>query len=183
MTADLRVVVRVATAEDAAALAELGRETFRETFVEGFAVPYTAADVAAYFADAFTPERVEETMASARIRWWIALDDARPVGFAMVGPCGLPHPEASKEHGELKRLYLLRSHQNASLGRTLFAASLAWLDATYYGNPLWIGVWSGNEKAQRFYRRHGFEKVGEYHFPVGQTMDHEFIFRRDAGYR
>lgn len=43
-----------------------------------------------------------------------------------------------------------------------------------------MGVWSGNHKAQRFYRAYGFDKVGEYGFPVGAWTDHEFIFRRDA---
>ncbi len=168
---------RIAGPEDAEALAALGRETFRETFVEGFGVPYSAADVATYFAAAFTPEKVRSDLAAPRVRWWIAEDEGRPVGFAMAGPCGLPHPEASRDHGELKRLYLLRSHQGTSLGRALFDESLAWLTTTF-GDPLWIGVWSGNEKAQRFYLRNGFTKVGDYHFPVGETRDHEFILRR-----
>jgi ribosomal protein S18 acetylase RimI-like enzyme len=43
---------------------------------------------------------------------------------------------------------------------------------------IWIGVWSENLGAQRFYARRGFEKVGEYGFPVGKTLDHEFILRR-----
>ena len=45
---------------------------------------------------------------------------------------------------------------------------------------VWIGVWSENHGAQRFYARHGFEKVGEYGFTVGRTVDHEFILRRSA---
>jgi RimJ/RimL family protein N-acetyltransferase len=44
---------------------------------------------------------------------------------------------------------------------------------------LWIGVWSENHAAQRLYARKGFTRVGEYLFRVGQTRDHEFIFRRD----
>ena len=46
------------------------------------------------------------------------------------------------------------------------------------GGPLWIGVWSGNEKAQRLYAAYGFEKAGEYEYPVGAWRDHEFILRR-----
>jgi RimJ/RimL family protein N-acetyltransferase len=41
-------------------------------------------------------------------------------------------------------------------------------------------VWSENHGAQRFYAREGFEKVGEYGFKVGRTVDHEFILRRRA---
>jgi ribosomal protein S18 acetylase RimI-like enzyme len=39
-------------------------------------------------------------------------------------------------------------------------------------------VWSENFGAQRFYARYGFEKAGEYLFPVGDTHDLEFILRR-----
>jgi ribosomal protein S18 acetylase RimI-like enzyme len=39
-------------------------------------------------------------------------------------------------------------------------------------------VWSENFGAQRFYARYGFEKAGEYLFPVGDTNDLEFILRR-----
>ena len=44
--------------------------------------------------------------------------------------------------------------------------------------PLWIGVWSGNDKAQRLYAAYGFEKAGEYDYPIGAWRDHEFILRR-----
>ena len=48
------------------------------------------------------------------------------------------------------------------------------------GRDLWIGVWSQNFGAQRFYARYGFGKVGDYEFPVGRVRDHEFILRRGA---
>ena len=44
--------------------------------------------------------------------------------------------------------------------------------------PLWIGVWSGNAKAQKLYGAYGFEKAGEYKYPVGSWYDDEFILRR-----
>jgi ribosomal protein S18 acetylase RimI-like enzyme len=62
------------------------------------------------------------------------------------------------------------------VGEALMAAALAWLEAP--GRRLWIGVWSMNHGAQRFYGRYGFGKVGEYLFPVGGTRDHEFILSR-----
>ena len=41
-----------------------------------------------------------------------------------------------------------------------------------------LSVYSENHGAQRFYERYGFTKVGEYGFPVGKTVDHEFILKR-----
>src|SRR5690606_8081816 len=99
------------------------------------------------------------------------------VGHAAVGPCGLPHPEASADDGELKRLYLMASHQSAGWGGRLFDAAMGWLERDG-PRTLWIGVWSENAGAQRFYARRGFEKVGEYIFPVGRVRDLEYILRR-----
>jgi hypothetical protein len=39
-------------------------------------------------------------------------------------------------------------------------------------------VWSENHGAQRLYARYGFDKIGEYGFPVGQTIDREFILKQ-----
>jgi ribosomal protein S18 acetylase RimI-like enzyme len=48
------------------------------------------------------------------------------------------------------------------------------------GAGQWLGVWSGNLKAQRLYAAYGFERVGGYAFPVGRWRDDEFIMRRPA---
>ena len=78
--------------------------------------------------------------------------------------------------GEVKRLYVRREAQNLKIGARLVEAALDWLEAP--GRRLWIGVWSKNLGAQRFYGRYGFHKVGEYLFPVGGTRDEEFILSR-----
>ncbi len=105
--------------------------------------------------------------------------DGEAIGYALAGPCALPHPEVTPGCGELKRIYFLRSRQGSGLGGRLFAQVIGWLQAAG-PRPVWIGVWSENHGAQRFYARNGFEKVGEYGFQVGATTDREFILRRTA---
>jgi ribosomal protein S18 acetylase RimI-like enzyme len=75
------------------------------------------------------------------------------------------------------RCDLLRDYQNGGVGRALFEQVLQWLERDG-PRTLWIGVWSENFGAQRFYGRYGFERVGDYEFVVGNTRDHEFILRR-----
>ncbi len=91
----------------------------------------------------------------------------------------LAAPQVAPGDGELKRLYLLQAHQGGGSGGRLFDTALDWLlrDGP---RTLWIGVWSENFGAQRFYARHGFVKAGEYAFEVGRVRDREFILRRDA---
>ena len=45
--------------------------------------------------------------------------------------------------------------------------------------PIFVREPSDAERA-RLYGRHGFVKVGEYGFPVGETIDREFILRRST---
>jgi len=78
---------------------------------------------------------------------------------------------------ETKRIYLAGPAQGAGVGGRLFDEVMDWM-AAQAPPDIWIGVWSQNLGAQRFYARRGFEKVGEYGFPVGKTLDREFILRR-----
>jgi len=69
--------------------------------------------------------------------------------------------------------------QGKGLGTHLMQAAMDWL-LRNGPRALWLGVWSGNPGAQRFYARYGFRQAGEYQFAVGQTRDRELIFTRPA---
>jgi len=171
--------IRRATPADAAPLAALKLATFRETFVEGFAIPYPADARARFEAESYGVDVVRADLESPASASWIAEADGRPVGYAAVGPCKLPHPEVEPGAAELRQLYLRREAQGAGLADRLMAQALAHLAATRPG-PVWLGVWSGNARAQAYYRRHGFRDVGTYRFPVGlDWYDDELIYRRD----
>ena len=173
-------VLRRATPADAEALSAIGAQTFAETFGH----LYPAADLQAFLAEAYGLVRTTRDLADPAKAAWLVEGDGpdgpEAIGYAQVGPCELPHPEVTPASGELKRFYFLKAWQNRGLGRGLFDAAIGWL-LREGPRDLWIGVWSENLGAQRFYGRQGFEKVGEYGFRVGQTVDHEFILRRPAG--
>ena len=161
-----------ATPSDAEVLAELGRETFVATFAH----LYPPEDLRDFIAETYTPEAFAAAIEDPAHALWLTQTDGRAIGYVQAGPCALPHPDVTPECGEVKRLYVRREHQHAGHGAALFQAALDWLARP--GRVLWIGVWSNNHGAQRFYGRHGFEKVGEYQFAVGNTRDNEFILRR-----
>ncbi len=169
-------VIRRADPSDADVLAELGARTFSDTFAH----LYPPQDLAAFLAEACSLERTRADLANPDKALWLVETDGQAVGYALAGPCDLPHPDVTPASGELKRFYLLKDWQGGGVGRRLFAEIMAWLERDG-PRDIWIGVWSENFGAQRFYGREGFSKVGEYGFRVGDTVDHEFILRRVAG--
>ena len=168
------MTIRQATPADAALLCALSEQTFVQTFGH----LYPAQDLAAYLADAYPLARQREQLESGQYAAWILELGGEAVGFAFAGPCGLPHAQVRSGDGELKRLYVLAAHHNAGWGRQLMDAAMVWLQARF--DRLWVGVWSENDGAQRFYARYGFERVGHYEFPVGRVRDLEYILRRES---
>jgi len=169
-------VIRRADPSDAAVLADLGARTFSDTFAH----LYPPHDLATFLAEAYGLERTQRDLDDPAKALWLVEADGAAIGYALAGPCDLPHPEVTPSCGELKRFYLLKGWQGGGLGGRLFSEVMAWLERDGPRN-IWIGVWSENLGAQRFYERHGFTKVGEYGFRVGGTVDHEFILRRVGG--
>lgn len=167
------LTIRRATARDAEALSEIGALTFTETFAH----LYPPEDLRAFLAEAYGLERTRADLAHPRKASWLVESDGEVVGYATAGTCELPHPDVGPDSFELKRFYLLKAHQNGGIGGRLWAEVLDWMLAQHPAD-LWIGVWSENHGAQRFYKRQGFERAGEYGFRVGSTVDHEFILRR-----
>lgn len=167
--------IRQATVTDADTLSALSAEAF----VQAFGPMYPPEDLQDFIATAYAPAKQAQAIAGpGSAVFLLEDDDGRAVGYASVGPCGLPHDDVRPGDGELKRLYLLRHVQNGGWGGRLFDAAIDWLQQ---GGPrrIWIGVYSENFGAQRFYERRGWTKVGQYHYAVGTIRDLEWILRKD----
>jgi ribosomal protein S18 acetylase RimI-like enzyme len=165
--------IRRATPADAETIARIGAETFGEAFAH----LYPPGDLAAFLAEAHSVERARADLADPAKALWLVEQDGEAIGYALAGPCKLPHPEVTPACGELDRIYIRAGRQGGGAGSRLLAETLAWLEKDG-PRRIWIGVWSENLGAQRLYARLGFEAVGTYEFIVGNTRDHEFIMRR-----
>ncbi len=151
----------------------------RRTFTETFGHLYPPADLAHYLDTAYAPAQLAEELANPQAYWQLVLDDVgEAVAYLECLPAHLPHPDVQPTHGEIERIYVRADQQGKGLGKLLLNVALDHLGERYPGAPQWLGVWSENHKAQAFYRAFGFDKAGEYEFPVGETRDREFIFRR-----
>lgn len=169
-----KTFIRRVTVAEADKLSDLSTATFTETFGH----LYLPQDLQAFLSESHSPDAWARKLVDPGIAAWIAeLEDGAPVGFIAAGTCKLPIENREPSAGEIQQLYVLAKYHNLRLGSELMDIGLEWL-AEQGRDPLYIGVWSENLGAQRFYERYGFRKVGEYGFPVGATVDREFILKR-----
>jgi ribosomal protein S18 acetylase RimI-like enzyme len=163
---------------DAALLAELGGRTFYETFVESC----RPEDMRAYLDAAFGTAQQAAELADARSTFLIAEagDDktAVAVGYAKLFACvETPDCVAGNAPVELARLYVLREWLGSGAGAALMRELLE--AARRAGHEtIWLGVWEHNERAIAFYRKWGFEVVGEHIFQVGDDPQNDLLMAR-----
>ncbi len=167
------VVYRDAQAEDTEALAALGRKTFVDTFGH----LYPPADLAAFCDEIYAPRAQAAIIAHPRTHIRIAAQGAEFVGYCQMGEFKLPFDPGGRRAMEIHRLYVIKRVQGAGVAGALMDWALTQMRA-HGAQDAFLGVYQDNPRAQRFYMRHGFEIVGTYKYPVGATIDDEFIMRR-----
>jgi ribosomal protein S18 acetylase RimI-like enzyme len=165
-------VLREAARADIAALASLAQDTYIETF----GMLYRPEDLAAFFAEVLSEAAIAAEMEDPRVAYRVVEADRRLIGYCKLGPVKVP-VEPAEPALELRQLYLRQSAQGRGLGDALMAWALE--EARARGARLcYLSVYSENQRAQRFYRRHGFQHGGEYRFMVGEQADREFWWWR-----
>lgn len=169
------VAIRRATADDAAALAEFGARTFFETF----AADNTPEDMQLYLAATWSPELQRAEILDAGLDTLLACDSRGTLaGFAQLRAAHAPAGMATVNPVELKRFYVDKPWQGQGLAHELMRAVET--HARMRGaRELWLGVFERNERAQAFYRKHGFRQVGTQIFVVGTDPQTDHIMLRE----
>lgn len=164
------IVYRDAAVSDAAALAEFSARTFVDTFGH----LYPPEDLRAFLAATYGAAIQAKEIADSETRYTLALNGERIVGYCKMGAVDMDvDAEGARE---LHRLYVDGETKGAGVAQTLMDDMLAWARGQG-ARAVYLSVWEDNHRAQRFYKRYGFEHVGEHDFMVGKTADHDFIWR------
>jgi ribosomal protein S18 acetylase RimI-like enzyme len=168
------MIFRSAEPADAAALAALGRDSF----IDKFGHMYTPADLAAFLDQVHSDTAVAAEIADPNRLYRLAEADGALVAYCKLGlGTGWPEHARGRKAIELKQLYTAPGLTGKGIGKAMMDWAIA--EARARGaDEIQLSVWSGNEGAQRFYARYGFEKVADITFRVGEQIDDEFLFAR-----
>ena len=163
--------VRLARADEAAALAELGRRLFAATFARD----NDPAQLERYLATAYTPELQAAELADPAVTSLLACDAAGTlVGFAQLRRIRPPACVLDASALELQRFYVDQAWHGRGVAPMLMRAVCA--AAAAVARTLWLGVWERNLRAQGFYLKIGFTPVGTQTFMFGTEAQTDQIW-------
>lgn len=174
----MAVVVRPAGPGDAGVLAEVAAATF------ALACPphVTQQAIDTFIAGVLSEACFQGYLGDPDRDLFVSVADEQVTGYAMVvhGEPADPDVRAAltlRPTAELSKIYVLPDHHGAGTSRLLMAASIEAAKSRGAAG-VWLGVNQENERAQRFYAKSGFARVGTKRFLVGDRYEDDFVFER-----
>ena len=164
--------VRLATLDDIAALAPFAEWIFRTTFDY---IPYSQANLERYLSASFSDAFFRRAIDAGEML--MAESGGQCIAYSQMSALDMPVQKPQEPNQQICRLYVHPDYQGAGLAQQMMQRMLE----SAANQTLYLSVYHENLRAQRFYQRHGFRKIGEYDYFVGDHIDREWIMQRDAG--
>ncbi|MCW1959335.1 MAG: GNAT family N-acetyltransferase [Mycobacterium sp.] len=164
----MEISVTPAAVGDVAELAVVAAATFPLACPDSVA----AEDIAAFVATHLSEARFAEYLAAPERVVLAAREEGRIIGYAM-----LIRGTGDGDGVELSKIYVLPSHHSAGAAAALLRSGIDWASGTGAAR-LWLGVNQRNARAQRFYRKQGFEFTGTRTFRLGGHIEHDYVMAR-----
>ncbi|MEV4345768.1 GNAT family N-acetyltransferase [Actinoplanes sp. NPDC049596] len=174
----MSITTRRATVSDAELLHDLADRTFQLACPPGT----KAEDIEAFVATNLSTESFRGYLADpGRIILLVASEDV-PIGYSMLVSGKIENEDVAavvdeKVSIELSKFYLLADRHGSGAAAALMTATLAEAAATG-ASFCWLGVNQQNQRAAKFYAKHGFEVIGVKRFLVGAEWHDDYIRRR-----
>ena len=164
------IEIRLARKEDAQFIALLGRTTFTETFGHFFR---DQQDLIHYYNSTFSVQKIEAGIEKPNNLFWIAFANRLPVGYAKLKLHSNSEFLDSKEVCQLQKIYVLKDFLSMKIGLELQRSLLEKAKELHF-TEIWLSVLNSNERAIGFYKKSGFEEIGNHDFQIGKE-NFEFV--------
>lgn len=162
--------LRQCTIEDIATIQQIGRQTYFETFE-----PYnTEENMNDYLKKAFADTKIRQEFENPHSEFYVAETDRVVAAYLKINQLDAQTEPMDAEHLEIERIYVLQEFQKLGLGKLLYDKALE--RAKELGkSKIWLGVWENNDNALAFYKKIGFERIGQHSFFMGDDEQIDYI--------
>lgn len=164
---------RYATLADAERLAELAAISFHQAF-DGSSKQENVDD---YVNSAFNPEQLRVELTDPKSTYVLVEVEGESIGYLKLYEGEAPKCVSEPPAIELSRLYVRREFWAQKVGAALMQRALEEARQKGY-QTIFLGVWEHNERAKAFYRKWGFQRVGDHIFQMGDDPQTDWWMAR-----
>jgi ribosomal protein S18 acetylase RimI-like enzyme len=171
----MTATTRFAGTDDAALLHRLAAATFALACPPGT----TAEAIADFVATNLSEARFADYLADGTRMLLIAEAEGTPVGYTMLvaaepTDADVASVVTARPTVELSKFYMLADAHGSGAAAVLMRESVAAARARG-ASSVWLGVNIHNGRANRFYEKNGFERVGTKRFLVGGNWEDDYV--------
>ena len=152
-----KLTVRIATSNDAYTISELAKQTFTESFGQN----YSPTALENYLNQTFNFNKIAASIDKLNNFFLLAIFNQLPVGYLKLKlDLRFKNLNYAKQ-SQLQKIYVLNDYIGNQIGTSLLNRGIQYLKERKV-EVLWLDVLQTNNKAIKFYERHGFEKFDIY---------------------
>lgn len=167
--------IRRGVVEDAENLQPLAIKIFNDTFAGN---PLNKPeDMRVYIAEAFSLEQTRRELADGESTFFVAEAEGKMIGYAKMQENTTEECVSDSRPIELSRLYVLKDFHGQGIAGKLMNECFELARNKNY-QTMWLGVWEHNFRAQRFYEKLGFRKVGSHVFQLGADPQTDWVMEK-----
>lgn len=162
------------TAQDLPLIRELSIKTYRQTFTD----ITTQRNMEDFLSYAFDSDRLAAELAAEQSDFYLLYCDDQEAGYIKVNNYPCQSDVNDPKSLEIQRIYIDQDFQGKGLGSFLMREAIN-IAKSLRKEYVWLGVWEHNYKAQSFYSKHGFYRIGAHPFIMGDDEQTDYILRKD----
>lgn len=169
------VKIRKAREEDVEVLALLGTVTYAEShgvYIED------KHDLMEYLKSSFAVDKILDEVRDIDTVFYLMYYEGLPIGYAKINFRSCYKRNDSGKDSELERIYILNDYIPLKLGQEL----LSYIEqkiADWNVEKIWLSVYNQNDRAIRFYRKNGYNEVGQRSFVVNKSVYDNLVFSKN----
>mgnify|MGYP000160824208 CR=1 FL=1 len=140
-----------------------------------------AADIATFIASHFTEEHFAHYLEDPNRVLFIARQ-GQILGYPMLirgepADADVAHAVPLRPTIELSKMYTVTQAHGTGAASALMAAAVD-VAVADHARCIWLGVNQENQRAQRFYAKHGYTVSGTKTFRLGDRVEHDYVMVR-----
>lgn len=167
--------IRRGTVADAETLAPLAVKIFNDTFADN---PLNKPeDMRDYIAEYMSAEAFAVELNNKDSMFFIAEINNEMIGYAKLKENSCEDCVSDENPIELCRLYVAQEFHGQGVAQKLMDECFAEAKRKDF-QTMWLGVWEFNFRAQKFYEKFGFSKVGNHIFQLGSDAQTDFVMEK-----